>query len=451
MSQTTKTKSGLATLYLVAFTTLLLGITTLSFSRIMITESREATDSDLSQSAYDSSLAGIEDAKIALLKYHECISENYISTSAGECGRIINEMEQGIKNGSCDVVSRVLNRESAGEVVIQETYDGNVDNDDESFNMNQAYTCVKITEETPDYRSTLTANSRMRVIPVRSVDFAKVAGIQLQWHSSSTADGSVETMYDTIAGDADVLEFTTKDEARKDAPIITFDLFQTDTDFSIYELDLNNERNTGTDHALIMLYPNSTTITNNNYGTMVSASDLLAASSKSNELALNTTEAGDSLTPKPVTCGYTEGYHCRALIEFPSTYRNTSGNVSYAGSGMTRAESTFFLRVTLPYGVPETDFSITLCTAISNNNCTATTFTGVQAVVDSTGRASTLYRRVLSRIELVDLNYPYPEFAIQLNGDDDALIEKNFWVTRNCWRSDGNGGYTVCPNNGDAS
>ena len=62
-----KTKKGMASLYLVAFTTLLLGVLTMSFVRVMVTESKESSNSDLSQSAYDSALAGIEDAKTAII------------------------------------------------------------------------------------------------------------------------------------------------------------------------------------------------------------------------------------------------------------------------------------------------------------------------------------------------------------------------------------------------
>jgi hypothetical protein len=56
-------------------------------------------------------------------------------------------------------------------------------------------------------------------------------------------------------------------------------------------------------------------------------------------------------------------------------------------------------------------------------------FVGVQARVDSTGRANDLFRRVEARIELVDIYFPLPDYSVQANTD----IVKNFWVTFNNW------------------
>ena len=79
---------------------------------------------------------------------------------------------------------------------------------------------------------------------------------------------------------------------------------------------------------------------------------------------------------------------------------------------------------------------------------TTVSFLGVQAQIDSTGRANDLFRRVEARVELIDTNFPYPEFAVQLTGDSDENIEKNFWVTRNCWSSDEYDA-SECSNTGD--
>ena len=61
-STSIKTKKGATSIYIVAFTTMVLSILTISFVRIMVSEAQQTSNYDLSQSAYDSALAGIEDA-----------------------------------------------------------------------------------------------------------------------------------------------------------------------------------------------------------------------------------------------------------------------------------------------------------------------------------------------------------------------------------------------------
>ena len=68
----TATKKGVASLYIVIFATILFGVITLSFIRIILSESRQTSNDDLSQSAYDSAMAGVEDAKIAVNRYYQC-------------------------------------------------------------------------------------------------------------------------------------------------------------------------------------------------------------------------------------------------------------------------------------------------------------------------------------------------------------------------------------------
>ena len=60
-------RRGGASIFIVAFTIIILSIIVLGFTRLIISEATKTSNTDLSQSAYDSALAGIEDAKIALL------------------------------------------------------------------------------------------------------------------------------------------------------------------------------------------------------------------------------------------------------------------------------------------------------------------------------------------------------------------------------------------------
>ena len=428
-------KNGAVSIYAVIFLTLMFGIITMSFVRIVINESISTVNADLYKSAYDSAMAGVEDAKIAVLKYHDCISQGFTANASSaetSCPRIIYEMEHGIATESCDVVARVLGRENGGEdtqysTIIQETQ-SSTDGGSSSY-MEQAYTCVKITEETDDYLTTLTAADSTRIIPLHSADLTDINAIEFSWYSDVNAGASTST-----SGSAtnymlgqDSTSTVLKDNSQTYAPpVVTFEIFQTDSasgvpNFRVSELSVNNAKSTGTDHAMLVFEPKPGTDKN-----IVSAESVLDHSDKhNNDLIITNCKSG-------------ERYACTTTIMLPPTYRGTP-----------RAAATTFLKVSLPYNRPSTDISVSLCKNwdAAENKCSGyTKLTGVQAAIDSTGRANDLYRRVEARVELVDLYYPYPEYAIYLGGSDET--SKSYWVTNNCKRAD-NGSVKSCSNSGN--
>lgn len=416
MSKSTTYKKGAVSIYIVVFLTLIFGVITLSFIRIILNDATESTNTDLYQSAYDSALAGVEDAKIALLKYHDCLSQGIVGksgASSGTCPDIIYQMEQGANNDDCDVVQKVLGRsqEDQHEVIIQETQTSTEAGN--SFELSQAYTCVKITEETDDYLTTLTSSDDVRIVPLRSADINNVNAIQFSWYANNVSDIANKYMRSNI------LE---KNGETYAPPVITLEIFQTDSSggepyFTLGELSANNDASNGTDHALLMLKPVESGGTN-----LITASNVLDHSDKYDNAPIN------------VNCNNTSDFACTVTVELPATFRGTPP-----------AQATRFLRVNIPYEQPSTDVSVLLCTQVSGGNCTEhTKFTGVQAAVDSTGRANDLYRRVETRIELVDVYYPFPEYTLYLSGKDNNL-NKSYYVTNNCKKAD-NGAVSGCAN-----
>ena len=78
-----ETRQGASSFVMVMFFTMLLGIIMVGFISIMLSNIMSSTNYDLSQSAYDSSLAGIEDAKIMLLKFNNCAAHS--NPSLADC------------------------------------------------------------------------------------------------------------------------------------------------------------------------------------------------------------------------------------------------------------------------------------------------------------------------------------------------------------------------------
>lgn len=433
------TKKGAASLYVVIFSTLLLGIITLSYMRIIVGEASRNSNVDLSQSAYDSALAGIEDAKTTLLKYHECLSTDSRSEN---CNHIINTLQGSagktgkLNNEDCDTVNAALYK-GTGEVVLAERVSGN---SNASTNLLQAYTCVTVAEELNDYRTTLNSGERTVMIPIRTYDINKIQSIVLRWYSQS--NGNMKYMPSTSSAGLDTgMPLQVNNSASAYAPpVIYTQLIQTASTFNPRtDFLLNN--NTKTNRAEVFLYPKS----NNNLPentTEITAAQFAQTANKT----IDEVSGSDTNRLKRANCysnwnAASGAYACNVVIGIPRPIGDNK-----------RGDNTMFLRVVLPYGVPETDISVSLYSKDSsevkdylkgtNANPGLIKFQGVQAKIDSTGRANDLFRRVEARVELVDHYYPYPEFAIESTSD----ISKNFFITKNCWYTN-NGAGEGCDNN----
>lgn len=405
-----KTKKGAASFYIVIFTTLVISVITLSFIRIMLSEATRTTDTDLSQSAYDSALAGIEDAKSALTR---CTRENLQDPSgADHCEALMEKSQYNADDESdCNRIASYLYslRDDNKEVQISENTSG------KDSREAQAYTCVKIRNKLEDYRATLSSNVRIKVVPLSVIEgFDKATSAKISWYSAQNGatKQTIESLYPK-SGEHKYFQANgvaqTDDLGTSTAPVLSAELVQTDQVFSFEEL-ISDANNTGTDRSLLTLFP-------------VNGGD----SSLTTIDASVVRSAGDPNLPNApqyIDCSVkdSDDFACNAKIGLPPTVRGTSKN-----------NGTAFLIITAPYSNSDVDFSITVYKGDDPMY-----FQGAQYAVDSTGRANDIYRRIDTRVELGNANFPYPEYVAQLginSSDSNSQIWKNFWVTNNCQRT----------------
>lgn len=381
---------GAVSLFVVIFAMLLITVITVSFVRIMVADQQQASDNDLSQSAYDSAQAGVEDAKRAILKYQqEC------STTPGTCESLGNYLSDDVCNKG---LSGVLGTETTNEISVKQSMSGN------DTALNQFYTCVKIKLQTEDYQGELTAGGS-QLVPLISESYFNRVGVE--WFST-------EDLTDAAADSADIdLEapvgqplYNSDNWPVNRPPVMRTQLIQFANNFTLDSFDTasGNQSNT----AAVFLYPTRSAPT-----TEESFLDV----DRRSEVA---TPKGAGLTPLPVRCKEdlnSELYACRAVLVLPETVGMTNPSAE---------KRTAFLRLEALYNA--THFKVTLWDSPVNLDSPAITprkFKDVQPEIDSTGRANDLYRRVVSRVNLYDTSFPYPEGTIDVTGN----FCKDFSVT----------------------
>ena len=452
-----KKHTGAASFYIVAFATLLLTIVALGFAALVISEARRTLDSDLSQSAYDSALAGVEDAKLAILNYQSCINQGYGSepiTFDGKvtCGEIVYYMN----HPDCDMVGHILGRIKEGdpvtdtnggeEVAVQEQYGSNSKND-----MQQAYTCVEITSNLSDYRATLTSDNNSHIVPIVIDDPNEVKSIRVSWYSDT--DGTTFKYNNVLSNNAVSFPKLTASQVST-PPAVSVELIQTAVSFDINASSFNisnmtNATSGSTNHGTLYFVPTNKAIgTSHDYMTKSGTKTNSKSEAMSYNIANINKENTISMTDKvnfatsndktsknvPITlyCPENSGneFACSVTIELPQPNVGTDGNTA-------RNSDTFMLILTVPYGQPDTDFAVELCddsTCSKRNNVAEGTdngiidFTSAQYRIDSTGRANDLYRRVETRMENLDSYFPMSAYAIQLTGEGQVLT-KNITTT----------------------
>lgn len=417
-------KSGAASFYIVAFSTLILVIIAASFASAIVAEITRSSNDDLSQSAYDAALAGAEDAKLAFSNYWNCISNGVINEVAPDgdgnisCGEIVwwmnhYEVTSGADSG-CNMVGHIIGRlgeTASGEVAVNESGDNEMD---------QAYTCTIINTKLMDYRATLSSAETYRVI---SPEFDEgksandVAYVKLSWYLN---EEDSQYNYGNIVGDS--VAFPSLNSAAVPMPpVMELQLIQTKNNFSLSELN-GKSSGSSTDRAAVYLVPTSnTSIASETGDTYVGIYKTAAVFEGAGQRTMTTNLLSQSQMsstndhskdlPYTVYCSRDNGeeYACSTMVRLPDPV------------GGARNDDTFTLIVSLPYGQPETDFAL----EFYDKNGNQLTLGRTQIAIDSTGRANDLYRRVEVRMEPADNSLEYPFYAVQLgDGEGGKALDK---------------------------
>lgn len=418
-----KLKEGAASFYIVAISTLILVIVAASFAAVIISEVTRTSNDDLAQSAYDAALAGVEDAKLAFYSYQSCLENGSpIDASGLSCDEIKTWVESGNRDGQdpCDMVSVILGRKKEndnGEVLVQES---NVNND-----MQQAYTCVKLSDAA-DYKTTLTAENPTKIMRAhfKDGDAAKsVQSVVVSWQRDTNVS---QTKYSDLEKDGIFGAETPL------PPVISLGLVQTASTFTLDSFDMTqgDSTNRGTIYLVPADNPETSEVVDGKYKVAWNGEANYVASNRYEGFLKSNDKTAENL-PYVVRCADGGEYACTATIALPEPV------------GGDRNNDTFMFVLSMPYADASTDVRLQFCSdaggcyevgkeEVDGKEKSVTTevpLDKVQIVIDSTGRANDLYRRVETRLEPADKAYPFPLYAIEVLGDNGSLIDKNISPT----------------------
>lgn len=399
-------QSGAVSLFVVIFAMLIISVVTISFLRLMIADQQQASDTDLSQSAYDSALAGVEDAKRAVVQYQQdCSDSPTLCTTYGDA---VSGTDR--TGAPCNLgLQRVVASASSGaEVPIQQTLG------DSAGALNQAYTCVKIKLNTDDYVGELYAD-QSQLVPLFSDKMFNL--VMVEWFNKDDlpvgdTTGSVDLL--PVGGGTPLLQ---KGQDSGKWPINRPSLMRTqlfqfaNSGYTLSNFDtVSGAESNG---ATMFLYPTSQL----SVGTLP-----FTAYDQRKTDPLDDPNPKTSNTPTAVSCATSissGGYACSAVLQLPQAI---GGSASVDG----KPTFTAYLRLVPLYNGAH--FRVTLWNGAVDTSAPSISlpkFKDVQPEVDSTGRANELFRRIVSRVDLFDTSFPYPEATIDVTGD----FCKDFSVT----------------------
>ncbi|MBM3210091.1 hypothetical protein FJZ39_02020 [Candidatus Saccharibacteria bacterium] len=364
-------QSGAVSIFIVIFAAMLLLVMTMSYVRLMMREQLQANDNDLSQSAYDSALSGVEDAKRVLA---ECNSNNATACAAiaaGQCSTVNASGILGAVRGEA-------------EVPIQSTGGSGRD-------LDQAHTCVIIAPDTPDYLATLNEEVST-MIPLKAT--GAVRYIQVEWYRQSASEGRQALTRPPIGTTNRTLPEKANWGANSPS-LLRAQLINPGENFRLNELNASGSASTGETQ---FIQPGTINATEQQVAAQPSIGQFYTRMSDD---SIGDSVGERSAQPLQAACSsarYNNGqYACSVRLQLPD------GDTVASGS------ETAFLRLSALYR--GADIRVTLYDDAQN----PVSFDGVQPRVDSTGRTNDIFRRVEARLQYGG-DFAYPEAALEVSG-----------------------------------
>ncbi len=363
-------EQGFVSLFTVVFFMLLITIITVGFLRIMAAEERQSLDNDLNASAAAAAQSGVEDAERAILKYNALPGSDPLKA----------QLQTALTSSNCNAlfssgtISAALNLNNNGSINNQ-------------AGLNQYYTCLSVNLNTPDYIGQSSAG-KSQFVPLVPQGGAQFDTMLVSWHLVSSTIGTEGDGQPSSYAPGVLLPQVTGGigswSSQGYPAYLRVELYgYPNGNFNRGKIDQLT-------HS-VFLVPNSSSnaaavssATSINFGTV----DPRGA----NQNKINLTGIRCTGNPPNVPIGT---YACTARLTLPAGSPSTS--------------NTYFLRITPEYGAAHFQVQLLRGAAVVN-------FGGVEPIIDSTGRASDVFRRIQTRIRL-DNTAVLPEYAAESAND----------------------------------
>lgn len=389
-------KKGGVSIFIVMVVGVLVSIMSASFLRLMFRDQEQASKLDLSQSAYDSAQAGVEDAKRFLRIFRAACGPSGTGSFEGVTHNC-NAMRSAIQNESCYTLATAGIGNPSGETIIQTTSGaGGASND---VSLNQAYTCVKLRMNTADFLGR-TNDGSPSVINLKGT--AAFDRVRIRWHSRENMTNGNNIALDSLSNPSVRPRIDSRNWRNQNRPAILKAQFYgyvpgVGGSSSIMDTPYPDDGNGASE---MLFYPtNSTSALSSNVSNMPTVRRNESSSQATTDYTF--TRCSDRMDAN------SNAYACETTV-------NIGRSVD--------PRDVLYLRLT-PL-MNDSNFRVELL-----NGNTVVDFAGVQPRVDSTGRANTQLRRVESRIGFNDTSFPVPLFSAQTESNEEPIC-KEFSVTR---------------------